>query len=290
MATPGAREAILRQAHARVGATLAGLQLERVIGIGSRATTYAATGEHGEPLAIQVLHAPLAENAGIRDDWLQRHLPATRELPPAFVSIATAQRAASGDVFVVLERLVGEPLEVRLARSSLGLAPLEALATTRQLLLTWSELHAQRQWHGALQLNDLYLERGGRLRLRTFGAMANGATRLTEDDFQTGAARDRWSAGVLLFVLLSGRTAVRRRSVTDFQKVGAGELPSLRQLLPGLYEPLADFMDGWLGAEQSSRVVDAKGGIAALIQIERAYAEAQRNVLHAVEARLPRGS
>jgi hypothetical protein len=273
-----------------VGSPLAGLQLERVIGIGSQATAYAATGEHGEPLAIKVLHSPLAEHAAIREDWLQCQRPATLDLPPAFVSVVTAQRSPDGDVFVVMERLVGEPLEVRLARSSLGLAPLEALGTARQLLLTWSELHAQRRWHGALQLNDLYLERGGRLRVRSFGALTRDATRLSEDDFETGAARDRWSAGVLLFVLLSGRTAVRRRSLTDFRNVGAGELPSLRQLLPGLYEPLADFMDGWLGAEQRSRVVDAKGGIAALIRIERAYAEEQQNVLHAVEQRLPRGS
>jgi hypothetical protein len=271
-----------------VGATLAGLQLERVVGIGSQATAYAATGVHGQPLVLKVLHAPLTENAAIRDDWLRRHTPATAELPPAFVSTATDRPALSGEVFVVLERLVGEPLELRLARSSVGLAPLEALATTRQLLLTWAELHAQRRWHGALRLNGLFLERGGRLRLRTLGALAQGGDAV--DDFETGAARDRWSAGVLLFVLLSGRTVVQRRSLSDFQKVAAGELPSLRQLLPGLYEPLADYVDGWLDDEQSSRVVDAKAGVTALIRLERAYADTQRNVLHAVEARLPRSS
>jgi len=279
-----ARETVLTQAHERLGSVAAGLRLTRILGIGSIGTTYEALSEDGSRRAIKFFHRVLSDDTLLRCRWAAEHVALQQDLPEAFVQASQVQHGAQGDQFLVLERLQGESVEACLLRRSLGLPPLDALPLLEQLLEVLDALHSRKLYHGELKVDDLFIETGGRLRLRTLGALGRG----TDDNAFAAAARhDRFSAGVLGFVLLSGHRSLQRRSLLELgDSCERGELPSLEQVVPSIFPPLSSHFDAWLGAEELPEFASAARILRDLQRLKQEYAASEQAVLRAVRTRL----
>ena len=279
-----ARETVLTQAHERLGSEAAGLRLTRILGIGSIGTTYEASSEDGSRRAVKFFHRVLRGDTLLRYRWAAEHVARQQDLPQAFVQASQVQHSAQGDEFLVLERLQGESLEACLLRRSLGLPPLDALPLLEQLLQVLDALHSRKLCHGGLKVDDLFIETGGRLRLRTLGALGRDAN---ENAFAVASRHDRFSAGVLGFVLLSGHRSLQHRSLLELgDSCQPGELPSLAQVVPGIFPPLSAYFDAWLGAEELSEFADAASILRDLQRVKQEYAASEQAVLRAVRTRL----
>ncbi len=285
------REALLLQSSARVGAMVSNYRLERLIAIGTSSAVYDARHADGSGCVLKLLHPALVASGDLRARWIAEHVPKTSGLPAAFVTAEVSQVSASGEHYVVLERLLGEGLESSSLRRSGGLPPLDALRLLEQLLETLAEVHSRGWYHGRLSLDDLFMEHGGRLRLRTLGALGQAAgddaTPLAE---ALGKRRDLWFSGVLTFALLSGHRSFQRSALTELpEAVTRGRLPSLAQLMPGLFPPLSAWVDAWVGAEARIDFDDAAKLREAAVALRLEIESAQRAVLFAVERQLPSG-
>lgn len=171
-----------------------GLRLRGVIGRGATAEVWEAEAPAG-PVALKVLHAALADRPGMAAA-LQREGRKARQLRhPALVAVH-GEGEAAGRPYLVMELLRGTTLHAawpgvlpRARVAALLAGPAAALA----------RLHAAGLVHGDVKPGNLFLERGGGVRLLDLGAarMAAGSA-LDESNWAPPhglpLATPRWAA------------------------------------------------------------------------------------------------
>jgi serine/threonine-protein kinase len=250
------------------GTTLGQYKLHEVLGRGAMGVVY--RGEHlylGREVAIKVLR-PAAVRRSLAIKWFLREArAAVRISHPGVVQVTDFGKSSDGTVYLVMELIRGETLDVLLARER-QLEPARAMYLVLQIADVITAAHRQGIIHRDLKPENVMVRTraepyrsGGdgrtfeSIKLLDFGVakMRDVATDgwLTGDETVAGTAEymapeavqgmavdarsDIYSLGVMLYEMLAGTVPFRGRSAAETMTMAATEpAPALRTGAPHL--------------------------------------------------------
>jgi serine/threonine-protein kinase len=192
-------------------------------------------------VALKVLHEELAHHADVRERFLRESTIANRIGHPGAIRVLdTGADDAQDLVFLVLELLEGETLESRRARLGGQLSVVEAVEWTARLLDVLAAAHDRGVVHRDVKPGNVFLTLRGELKVLDFGlARLLDGTRATRSGQRMGtpafmspeqaggrvrhmdARSDLWSAGALLFTLLTGQHVHPGRTSMELETYAA---------------------------------------------------------------------
>jgi serine/threonine-protein kinase len=143
---------------ASIGETIRGkYRLVRLLGDGGMGSVYEATHEGlGTRVAIKVLHSDLARRTGLVDRFLQEARVAAQIRSPHVVQVTDVDRTDTGEAYIVMELLEGEPLSATLDRQ--GKVQVQtACEYARQILLALEAAHALGVVHRDLKPENVFV-------------------------------------------------------------------------------------------------------------------------------------
>ncbi len=272
---------LLTRAQTRVGAVLSQkYRLDAVLGTGGMASVFSATHlRNANRVAVKILHRELAVDAGIRARFLREGYASNTVEHPAAVRILDDDAAEDGSVFLVMELLEGEPLDVRWERLGCRLPVDEVVSITWQLLDVLAVAHEKGIVHRDLKPQNLFVDREGRLRLLDFGVarLHELAPTTTRSGAVVGtpafmapeqaigrrrevdALSDLWSVGATAFALAAGR-CVHEADTPEGILVLAATVaaPPLASVAPGVPGALAAVIDRALAFSKADRWPSAR--------------------------------
>lgn len=238
----------------------------------------AAHGTLGTAVAVKVLHAELGERKNLVERARIEAQVLARLSHPHIVSVSDFGVNQAGQPYMVMERLVGSPLDQEQKRRG-RLPPEEAVSLVLQVLSGLSAAHAAGVVHRDIKLSNLFVTRdpgrGGRQRLMVldFGIakLARDAAldvapncHPTEAGSLLGTPRfvapeqalgkpvdhraDLYATGLVLYVLLAGRGPFAHHALThDLLRAHVLEVP----------EPPSRWLDAPLPARLDEVVLTA---------------------------------
>jgi serine/threonine-protein kinase len=207
--------------------------LKRVIGAGGMGTVFESTNpEDGRPVAIKVLGNDYIHDEDIRARFLEEGRTCQRLIHPNIVRVFDVAAAEDGTPYIVMELLEGVPLSVY-TRSGVRVPLTQAATILQGILAGLGAAHAQGIVHRDLKPENIVLARdeGGSFtaKILDFGIAkvmdaAGGMGSKTRTGVLLGtpaymspeqvrsakdvdARADLWSAGVMLYEMLTGRVA-----------------------------------------------------------------------------------
>ena len=274
-------EFLTNAAQQRVGQVLRGKwRLDGLLGIGGMAAVYAATHRNGNRVAIKILHPQIAMDRSVQERFLREGYVANSVGHDGAVSVLDDDVTEDGGVFLVMEFLEGETLDVRAARSGGRLPAREVIALTEQLLDVLVAAHAKGIVHRDIKPENLILTTKGELKVLDFGIARLlervGSTSATKTGSMLGTPAfmppeqalgyvkdvdqqsDIWAVGAVMFSLLSGKT-VHSGTTTNELLIAAATKPvsSISNVLPDLPPIFALIIDRALAFEKKARWGDA---------------------------------
>ncbi|MCB9599157.1 MAG: serine/threonine protein kinase [Sandaracinus sp.] len=263
-------------------------RLERALGEGASGRVFAARTPEGALVALKLLH----EHEGSTDKERRRlerearalnglEHPAVVRVLDFGVDVGAAESSANGGTpYLVVELLVGEPLDVTLGR---GVPPHDGLVLGRQVVEGLAAVHAAGVLHRDVKPANVFVLPGGRVKLLDFGlakftdeARWGEHSQLTRRGAQLGtpaymppelwfgeaadAASDVYSVATLLFECIAGVTPYDADGRLAWVRAHAtAPLPTLAERRPGLrgFEKLDAIFTRALAKERSERFADA---------------------------------
>jgi serine/threonine-protein kinase len=210
-------------------------RIDARLGSGGMATVYAATHRNGNRVAIKMLHPDFSRDPTVRARFLREGYVANAVGHPGTVRVLDDDVTEDGAVFLVMELLEGESLEVRRERLG-GRLPVEEVFTVGdQLLDLLTAAHAKGIIHRDIKPENIFVTNEGAVKVLDFGIaqmrhMAAERTgtglMLGTPDFmspeQAGGNRDEidarsdiWAVGATMFTLLSGESVHRAETLRD---------------------------------------------------------------------------
>ncbi len=290
---------LLEREPSLVGVRIGSWILERPIGHGGMGSVWLATRADGSfegSAAVKLLNLSLIGRGGL--ERFRREGTALARL--AHVNVARLLDAGVSDLrqpFLVLEYIDGEPIDAYAKRATASVE--QRVRLMLQVLAAVGHAHANLIVHRDLKPSNVLVTRDGTVKLLDFGiarllASEEGATNLTEQGHQAltpafaspeqfrgdpiGPASDIYSAGVMLYLLLTNRhpTAAGARTSAEYAQgalqqepapTGLGDLDAilrkaLRKLPGERYETalaMADDLRRWLNHEPVSARPDDWG-------------------------------
>ncbi len=282
-------------ARARVGTVVEGRwRIEALIAVGGSSAIYAATHRNGMRVAMKVLDPELADNETAVSHFLREGRAVNGIAHPGVVSVLDEGTTSDGAPYLLMPLLDGETAQQRLARHPDGMPAMQALAIVEAVLDVLSAAHARGIVHRDLKPDNVFLERSGAVRVLDFGIahVQSSDLHLTQHGTVVGTAgylppeqargqvrqcgprSDLWSAGAMLYTLLTGRVLHEAPNVIQsILRAQHEHLPPARQLVPGVADAVAHVLDGALAFEQSDRWTDA---VAMRLAVRAAIDECRR--------------
>jgi ABC-type phosphate/phosphonate transport system substrate-binding protein len=271
-------ESVATEAQARIGRRLRDKwRLEQLLGVGGMAAVYAATHRNGSRVAIKMLHPELSTEAGLRERFLREGYVANAVDHPGVVRVLDDDTDA-GTVFLVMELLDGETAEARQSRAGGRLPETEALAVMEALLSVLHAAHDKGIVHRDVKPENIFLAADGTVKLLDFGIarVREGASKLTITGTTWGTPAfmapeqalghadrigpwtDVWSAGAVLYSLITGNTVHPGSTANEVLVNAATKVaPSLSTILPRAAPALVRLIDRALAFEPSARFASA---------------------------------
>ena len=272
----------VERARSRLGATVDDKwRLDSLLGIGGTSVVYAATHRNGSRAAVKILNPELSFNSQVRERFLREGYVANAVGHDGTVKVLDDDVAQDGSLFLVTELLDGEPLEERRVRLGGKLGEAEVLWLSDQLLDVIAAAHDKGIVHRDLKPDNVFLTRGGQLKVLDFGiaalreASASGRGTITGSVMGTpaymppeqalglwdevDARSDIWAWGATMFHLLSGLVVHDGRTPTEqlSRAVSATAAP-LASVAPEIAAPIATIVDRALAREKERRWSDAR--------------------------------
>ncbi len=233
-------------------------RLGRLIGAGGMGKVYEAEHVHiGRAVAVKILHPRLTGSRVDVERFQREARIAVRLSSPHVVEMIDFGRTPRDQLYLVMELLRGESLGAQLEREG-RFQPEHVTALMRQLLAGLAAAHDAGIVHRDLKPENLWLvpaDGGTRLKILDFGIakvsdLPDGAARtqaglvmgtpeyLSPEQAVGGeidARSDLYSAGIIAWVLLTGRHPFPRPSVRELVRAHAFEpVPSPDREVPGL--------------------------------------------------------
>ncbi len=221
--------------------------LKRLIGSGGMGSVYESQSpEDGRPLAIKVLAVEYLHDEDVKGRFLDEGRVCQRLIHPNIVRVFDVAQAEDGTPYIVMELLDGVPLSAY-TRSSVRVPIQQAAAILHGILAGLGAAHAQGIVHRDLKPENVVLARDGTTtgafapKILDFGIAkvmdaAGGMGSKTRTGVLLGtpaymspeqiknakdvdARADLWSAGVMLYEMLTGRVAFP--APTEYARLGA---------------------------------------------------------------------
>lgn len=173
-------------------------------------------------VAVKVMHANLAEDRAFLDRFVQEARAAARVVNPHIVAVFD-QGEADGVVYLVMEFVPGETLRDLIAREA-PFTPLQAVELMDPILQALAAAHAAGVVHRDVKPENVLITPDGQVKVADFG-LAKAISADTQHtatggvligtvsylapeavlDGRTDARADVYSAGIVLYELLTGR-------------------------------------------------------------------------------------
>jgi serine/threonine protein kinase len=275
------RQYTVKQALTRVGSVLRNKwTVDKLIGLGGMASVYAATHRNGNRVAIKVLHPELSMNQDARDRFLREGYAANRVGHPNAVSVLDDDETDDGAVFLVMELLDGEGLDIRMERKR-TLPPTEVLFIADQVLDVLAFAHPNGIIHRDIKPANIFLSSDGRVKVLDFGLArmkeGNFSGKVTKDGMVLGTASymppeqaqakrdkidgrsDLWALGATMFHALAGRIVHHADTMTArLMAAIQNPAPSLASVAKGMPDSLVALVDRSLAYQMDNRFSDAR--------------------------------
>ncbi len=220
--------------HELVGAILSRkYSLKRAIGSGGMGTVFESTHpEDGRAIAVKLLSSDFREDAEVKARFVEEGRTCQRLVHPNIVRVFDIAEAEDGTPYIVMELLDGVPLSAY-TRSSVRVPMAQAATIMHGILAGLGAAHAQGVVHRDLKPENVFLSRdpggsfapkildfgiakvmdaaggmGSKTRTGTLlGTPAYMSPEQVRNAKDVDARADLWSAGVLLYEMLTGRVA-----------------------------------------------------------------------------------
>jgi serine/threonine protein kinase len=290
--------------EARVGQTLNNKwHLDRLIDIGGMAAVYEGTHRNGKKAAVKLLHPEIAAEPQIKERFLREGYVANKVDHPGAVSVLDDDVTAEGDVFLVMELLIGESLDQWIKRMGGRLGVTETLAVADQVLGVLGAAHAKGIVHRDIKPANLFLTREGRVKVLDFGlarlrdgstiASAPTATGVILGTYQympheqargksdlIDGRTDIFAVGAVMFRTLTGLYVHAGETVKDILLSAIMTKPrSLADVAPLMPKCVTDVVDRAIEYDMSARWPDAP---AMELAVREAYAELKEHAVAGV--------
>jgi hypothetical protein len=271
----------------RVGNTLSGKwKLDRLIGIGGMASVYAASHRNGALAAIKVLHPEFARSAESRTRFLREAYIANKAGPGA-VRVLDDDVDDDGAPYLVMELLVGEPVDVRAARTGDQLPLREVLWIARETLATLEIAHANGIIHRDLKPGNLFWTRTNTLKMLDFGiarlhthtgertaaGVIFGTPGFMAHELALGLSAevdgrsDIWAVGAIMWNLLTGQDVHPSNGMNELIAAATARAASIATIDEGLPPEVVEIIDRALQFEQADRYPSARAMREAVVRV-----------------------
>jgi eukaryotic-like serine/threonine-protein kinase len=254
------------QSQSRVGETIAGrYALKRRIGVGGYSSVYEASHTvTGRLVALKLLHAHLLIHQEIIDRFLQEARAMSGVKHEGIVQVLDAGIDSVAGVYIALELLEGQSLELMLHQQKTLPWPVAALYCA-QILDALSEAHRHQIIHRDIKPGNIFvtltLEETSSARLLDFGiALVAQQKRITAAGMilgtpeymspeqcqspMIGPEADLWAVGIVMWECLTGRTPyVAETDTATLLRVMSNDTYLIRDTLPELPVALAAVID-----------------------------------------------
>jgi serine/threonine-protein kinase len=290
--------------NGQIGRVIAGRwTLSELLGSGGTSVVYEAVHRNGKRVAIKVLSPERAANSRVRNRFLKEGYAANRVAHPRVVVVDDDGVDDDGTAYLVMQLLVGEPLDRYAARLG-GSLPWQTVAQiSLQLLDVLEAAHRAGIIHRDVKPGNLFWSAAEGLRVLDFG-LARVTEPFADDSAErsrsathdgvilgtpafmapeqaraasaaVGATTDLWAVGATAFSLLCGRKVYEAASVEEQIALAAcTAAPSLLQLAPDAPPAFIQVLQRALEYEPDDRYPTAAAMAAAMRKALLAAGEA----------------
>ncbi len=239
----------------------------------------------GAAVAIKMMRADLQIDAGLQERFLAEARAPAMIGHPAIVSVTDAGKMQSGELYLVMELLQGDPLRAFVGNGKLKRPDIRRVGA--ELLDALGAAHAKGFVHRDLKPENVFLEGPTRIvRLLDFGIAKTLAPDLASPKTAAGVVlgtllymspeqlrdprsvdgrSDLWSVGVILYELLSGALPYRGSTGAELYTALATKEPEpIARTMPGVGPEISAFFARALSRDPKGRFTSAAEMTAAL--------------------------